>query len=254
MINTFQGTATNSETIDNNISHALDHVHTCLPGSIITFNEKQRAQIKIGLRRRVNDDHIDYPPCINVPVLFAGSQKWSFFHEVNEGDEGIVIFSERAADLWKQSGGSQEPFDCRTFSVSDAFFIIGFRSDIQYFPSLPKSGIGVTSKDNDVQLRIEKDTALLHKGKTSVSLTDSEALINRGSVSTSLTDNAIESKIGSTTIVSTQESITMTAGGQTFNIGPAGITHNGVNIGATHVHSQKPDLGGDKQNDTEVPH
>lgn len=254
MINTFQGTPTQSDVIDKSISHSLDHVHTCLPGSIITFDKKQRAQVKVGLKRKVGESYIEYPPCINVPVIFGGTQQWSVFHEVKEGDAGILVFSERAADTWKQQGGNPEPFDCRTFSMSDAFFIPGARPDTQAFPSFPESGIGLTSKSNDVQVHLKEGEALMHKGDTSVSLTDASAVVKRGSVSTVLTDQSATTTVGSSTIVSTPESITLTAGGQVLIIGPAGITHNGINIGATHVHAQKPDFGGDKQNDTEVPH
>ena len=254
MVNSFQGTPTQSDVIDKSISHALDHVHTCLPGSVITFDSKQRAQIKVGLKRMVGDSVIEYPPCINVPVIFGGTQQWSVFHEVKEGDEGILVFSERAADSWKQQGGTQSPFDCRSFSMSDAYFIPGARPDTQAFPALPNSGIGMTSKSNDVQLHLKESEAFMHKGQTSVSLTDSSAVVKRGAVSATLTDQAITTTIGASSITSTAEAVTIVAGGQTLIIGPAGIIHNGVNIGATHVHSQKPDFGGDKQNDTEVPH
>ena len=255
MINAWQGAPTPADATAKAIKNHAENVNTALPGNVLVYDsKKQRVQVQAAIKRKVGDDYIEYPPCINVPVCFAGSQDWSVFHEIKTGDNGVMVFSQAAMDQWIHQDGIQEPFDCRMFSHTDACFFPGVRSDPQAFPSFPNSGIGVTSKDNDVQIKLEKSRLFAHKGKTSVELTDAQAKVLRGSTSTTLTDAAVSISIGATSIVSTQEMITLTAGGNTLVISAAGVTHNGVNIGATHVHSQKPDFGGDKQNDTEVPH
>lgn len=235
---------------------------TALPGHLLAYSpSKQRAQIKIGIKRRRNDTWLEIPPCIDVPVLFPGSQSWSLFFDLKEGDEGLVVFSQRAADRWKQHGGVQEPHDIRSFSATDAFFIPGARSDKTAFPAFPAGGIGLTDRANDVQTVLTSSQLLVRKGQTSVTLTDSAATVKRGSTLAELTDTSITATLGSTSIAMTPDGITLTAGGSTLMINAAGVaiagasvTNNGVNIGATHVHSQKNDFSGDKQNDTEVPH
>lgn len=215
--------STGAHAIRSNIKRQMGGMMTALPGHILTYDPvKQRAQVKIGIKRKAADAWLEPPPCIDVPVQFQGSMDWSLFFGLKEGDEGLIVFSQRAADRWKQKGGIQEPHDFRAFSASDAFFLPGARSDKTALPSMPADGIGLTSRDSSVQVQLTDSQIALHKGATAVTLTD--------------------------------QSVTLAVGGQTLVLSEAGLTHNGVNVGATHRHSQQNDTGGNKEQDTEVPH
>lgn len=223
MLPNYPGAPSQSDASASGVNEALAGIMTALPGHILTYNPtKQRAQVKIGIKRRRNDEWFDMPPCIDVPVQFSGSQSWSLFFGLKEGDEGLIVFSQRAADHWKQQGGVQEPYDPRVLSASDAFFLPGARSDKTALPSMPADGIGITSRDSSVQVQLTDSQITMHKGSTAVTLTD--------------------------------QSVTLAVGGQTLVLSAAGLVHNGVNVGATHRHSQQNDTGGNKEQDTEVPH
>lgn len=239
MINAYQGAPTVADSIDNGISTALSNVNTAVPAHVLIYDPAtQRAQVQLSIKKRIGNKEINYAPCINVPVSFPGTANWSFFSEIKKGDEGLVIFSKYACDLWKQNGGLQSPYDNRKFSQSDAFFITGFRPDTQNFKAFPSQGIGITSKDN----------------KTQVSLKDDSLTLIKDGASSTLTSGSIVTKIGGASVTITDSSITLIAGGQTVVIGGGGVIHNGVNIGSTHVHSQDVDSHGDKQVDTKPPH
>lgn len=55
---------------------------------------------------------------------------------------------------------------------------------------------------------------------------------------------------GSVCIHLTDGGIMFSAGGSTLSLTPSGLTHNGVNIGATHVHGGV-ESGGSKSNTPE---
>jgi hypothetical protein len=201
----------------------LTKLYTSMPATLLTYDPTtQRAQIQLGIKRRINGTWTDLAPLVDVPVDFPGSQSWAFFYALSNGDEGWAHFSQRCIDDWLASGGSVQPISLRMFDITDACFKPGVRSTATAFSPMPSVGAGLANK--------------------------------AGTVSITATDDLIDLKIDKTSIVSTSSSITMTVGSQVLVLSSAGLTHNGVNIGSTHVHSQGKDSGGNTELDTLVPH
>ncbi|MEQ4511747.1 MAG: Gp138 family membrane-puncturing spike protein [Dickeya sp.] len=65
-----------------------------------------------------------------------------------------------------------------------------------------------------------------------------------------VTGIGMSNRDGSVCIHLTDGGITLAAGGSTLSLTPSGLTHNGVNIGATHVHGGV-ESGGSKSNTPE---
>lgn len=117
----------------------------CLPGHVVSFDEdNQLAQVQCGIQRVREGSGVDIPIIENVPVQFSGNDAWYFWHEITEGTEGLIMFSQRASDLWVERGGIIKPHDLRMFSESDAFFIPGCRSKPGSIPSFKNEGIGMS--------------------------------------------------------------------------------------------------------------
>lgn len=78
----------------------MKDVGTSIPGHILSFNPAtQTAQLQIGIvRTDVNGNTQTPAPLIECPVLFAGGGGWSVEHELNPGDPGWIIFSQRCID------------------------------------------------------------------------------------------------------------------------------------------------------------
>lgn len=127
-----------------------------LPGKVISYDpDIQRAVVECGIQRHEGGGEFETLPEINhVPVQFAGSAKWSVFHELPEGTEGYIHFSQRAVDYWLSQGGPVKPFDARMFDANDAFFAPGYRSRATCISGLPTEGIGMSNASGSVRLHL----------------------------------------------------------------------------------------------------
>lgn len=195
-----------SDMLEMSFKRGMAKIYTSLPATLIAFDPgTQRAQIQLGVKRRQKGVWKDISVLVDVPVVFPGSQSWAFFYALSKGDEGWVHFSQRCIDDWLSAGGSVQPSSLRMFDATDAMFQPGLRSAATAFAPMPSAGAGLANK--------------------------------AGTVSITATDDAINLKVGSTTIVSKASDVTLTVGGQTLVLSAAGLFHNGVNIGATHIHT-----------------
>lgn len=124
-------------------------VYTCSPGHVLAFDPTlQRAQVRIGLQRvDVTGAVNDPPPIADVPVLFLGGTQYSVTHQVNPGDEGLILFSQRCIDGWKQTGGVANNPLSRFHAMHDALFIPGFRPLPTRIAGFANDGIRMQSRD-----------------------------------------------------------------------------------------------------------
>lgn len=123
-------------------------VYTAAPGHTLVFDpELQRAQVRIGVQTvAVNGSTSIPPPIADVPVLFLGGTQYSVIHQINPGDEGMIFFSQRCVDGWKQTGGVANNPLARFHDVHDAFFIPGFRPLPTRIESFANDGIRLQSR------------------------------------------------------------------------------------------------------------
>lgn len=111
-------TAINSKLID---------VHTSMPGQVVSYDRvKQTAKIQPCIKRKYSDGKtVDLPIINGVPVSFPRAKDFLIHFDLTPGDFGILVFSERSLDNWKDKGGVVSADDPRKFNLSDAFFIPG---------------------------------------------------------------------------------------------------------------------------------
>lgn len=107
----------------------MKDVCTSVPGHVRVFDAGlQRAQVQVGVQTiTVEGVEIEPPPIIDVPVLFLGGTQFAMIHQIDPGDEGVIFFSQRCVDGWKQTGGVANNPLGRFHDTHDAFFIPGFR-------------------------------------------------------------------------------------------------------------------------------
>ena len=172
--------ATLTAMIESTVSEILKDVGTSIPGHALGFNTgTQLAKVQIGVQRIDRDGTaIDLAPIVNVPVLFPGG-KFSIEYQIDAGDEGLILVSQRCIDAWKEEGGIAGQPIKRKLDMQDALFIPGFRSKPNALTSFANDGIRMRNEDASVYIWVK--------------------------------DSGVE-------IVSPT------------------LTHNGVNIGALHVH------------------
>lgn len=175
---------------------------TALPGIVQAFDAaRMTCTVQPAIRGSVerpdgSRQAVDLPLLLDVPTLFQAGGGVIATFPVAAGDECLVIFASRHIDAWWQSGGVQEPMSGRMHSLSDGFAIVGPRSVPRVPGGISTSAAQIRSLD----------------GAQSVSLTPGVGV----------------------TLAAAGVSLAVTAAGVAITGGT--VTHNGVNIGATHRH------------------
>lgn len=134
-------------------------VYTSVPGHVRVFDvDLQRAQVQVGVQTiTVEGVAIEPPPIADVPVLFLGGTQFSTIHQIDPGDEGMIFFSQRCVDGWKQTGGVANNPLARFHDTHDAFFIPGFRPLPTRIEGFVNDGIRLQSRDGGQHVWIKSN-------------------------------------------------------------------------------------------------
>ena len=111
-------------------------INTMLPARVVSFNEATaRAKIEIVTQFRLYSGEPVEPVVIeNVPVFFYGGRNGRLSTEIQAGEGGLVWFSQRMLDNFKDgalegaglSPAPSHPEDIRRFSLQDGVFLPGY--------------------------------------------------------------------------------------------------------------------------------
>lgn len=122
------------EVIRASIAEYLVDVHTAVPARVTSYDAtKQTISCTVALRktRELPDGSEVTEPVAelhDVPIQFLGLGDVGITFPVPVGAPVLLLFAERSVDRWKAGDGSEvDPADVRTFHLSDAFAIPGFR-------------------------------------------------------------------------------------------------------------------------------
>lgn len=151
-------TRTLTNLMKRSFSEMMKDVATSTPGHILSFNPStQLAQVQIGIKRLdVNGDQFVPPPLIECPVYFAGGS-YCLEHQIDPGDEGVILFSQRFIDTWVNSGGVANLDMLRFHDFSDAYFLPGLRSQPNKLAPFVNNGIRLRDKAADNYIWLKND-------------------------------------------------------------------------------------------------
>lgn len=103
--------------------------HTALPAKVKSYSKAKHtveAHIQV-LRATPRADGSsaleEVPPIQNVPVAWPGGSGFYLAIPLTEGDEGLLLFSEAAMGVFRETGQLSEPGDLRRHSLSYACFL-----------------------------------------------------------------------------------------------------------------------------------
>jgi hypothetical protein len=135
---------------------------TSIAGHILAFDvDTQLAQVQIGVSSRDRKGNEIIPdPIIECPVQFSGGNDWYFEHEINAGDEGLIIFSQRCLDGWIQTGGVANNPIARFHDKQDACFIPGIRSKPNVIKDFQNNGIRLRNAGASVYHWLKDDGSI----------------------------------------------------------------------------------------------
>lgn len=150
--------ATITEAIGNGVSQRLKLVNTAIPGYFLKFDpETQLAEIQVSIER-VDKDGVSnkWSPLIECPVQFPGCD-FVLEYQIDEGAEGIVIFSQRCIDAWLDQGGVSPQSRIQFHDINDAMFIPGLRSQPNKIQSFSNNGMRIRNKDGSRYMWLKND-------------------------------------------------------------------------------------------------
>lgn len=151
----------------------MKSVYTSIPGHVLAFDPKtQRAQIQIGIQRVDIDGTAWVPaPIVDVPVAFPGDD-FILEYQIDPGCEGIVMFSQRCIDGWKQTGGAADNPTARFHNQQDAMFVPGIRSLPNVIQGFSNNGIKLRNKDGSQYAWLKNDGSLAFgNGNAAINIT-----------------------------------------------------------------------------------
>lgn len=195
--------ATRTEMMQRVVYELLKGVGTSIPGYVQSFDaETQQATVIPGVQRvDIEGNTYNLPPIIKVPVMFAGGD-WCVEYQIDEGNEGLIIVSQRCVDAWKDQGGQAPNPIRRIHDMQDGLFIPGFRSQANKLSNFANDGIRIRDKEAENYVWLKGSGAIEMKCKDFTVDSDGDTQIN--------TNN--------------------------FDVASGSMTHNGTNVGYDHDH------------------
>lgn len=145
-----------NEAVEAAIDNKLAGVHTCLPGMVESYNiAKAMVSVKPLIKRVYRDgQQVALPVIVNVPLIFPRSAGGSLTFPIAKGDGVLLLFSERAMEVFLSKGGDQIPGDRRRFDLSDAIAIPGLLPFTVVSPAEPDA---VVLRGGNMKVKIKSD-------------------------------------------------------------------------------------------------
>lgn len=139
----------------------MSEMRVATPGIIQSFNpDEMTCTVLPAIKGSDADDKggrasADLPVLVDVPVVFPSAGGCIITFPVKEGDECLLVFADNCIDFWWQNGGVQEPVDARMHDLSDAFAIIGPRSQARKISNISTTAIEIRSDDNATKISLD---------------------------------------------------------------------------------------------------
>jgi hypothetical protein len=131
------------------VDYALGNARFTLPGVVEKYDYKtRRADVKPSLKRKLPDGGFaEFPVIPDVPVVYAGSRKYTIHFPLEKGDEVELRFCDRSTDVWRDKGdGGIEDAEGRRNALPDCFVTPGLQP--VKFIAAPEDGLAVIHKTN----------------------------------------------------------------------------------------------------------
>lgn len=154
-----KGVPTLEALVQQGVKNALKDLHTAMPGIIDTFDPvTQTCTVQPAIKRIfVGGEAVALPILINVPVSFPSAGGLSITLPVKQGDECLIIFSERSIDNWLQFGEIKIPNDRRFHDLSDGVVIMGLKSNPNVLTDYDPDNLVIRNVANDVKVTVGLD-------------------------------------------------------------------------------------------------
>ena len=107
----------------------LNDLHTAIPCKVESYDATtQTASVVPQIKNPIKTEdgevrYEEFPVLPNLPVAFPRSTAFYLQFPLAKGDFGLVIFSERSIDEWRESGDITEPSNLKKHPLQGAIFL-----------------------------------------------------------------------------------------------------------------------------------
>jgi hypothetical protein len=130
------------EAIETTVERKLAELHTSEPCTIVSWDPQTQTAVLQPTNKTLirkpdgTSEWVQKPQIPDVPLQFPHGGGSSTTYPMKPGDEVLATISSRSQDVWQQNGGDQQIIDARIHDLSNAFAVIGFRSNPKALPAV----------------------------------------------------------------------------------------------------------------------
>ena len=123
-------------------------------GEINSFDPiKKTAEVQLLFKITLPDGTVDsYSPIVDVPVFTLQGGGGAIQFPVAEGDQCIVLFSDRRLDEWFRTGEEAVPGDARMHDLSDGITLVGINALNSSLPTYPTDKVVLSYQGSKFEL------------------------------------------------------------------------------------------------------
>lgn len=123
-------------------------------GEINSFDPiKKTAEVQLLFKITLPDGTVDsYSPIVDVPVFTLQGGGGAIQFPVAEGDQCIVLFSDRRLDEWFRTGEEAVPGDARMHDLSDGIALVGINALNSSLPTYPTDKVVLSYQGSKFEL------------------------------------------------------------------------------------------------------
>ncbi|WP_368489331.1 Gp138 family membrane-puncturing spike protein [Clostridium sp. BJN0013] len=135
----------------------------CSPGIIQSFNkDEQTVTVQIALRELITQPNqtkvwSNVPLLLDVPIQLPRGSNTVLTMPIKEGDECLVIFSDRCIDSWFSYGGVQNQIEKRSHDYSDGFALVGVWSQPNVIPDYSTEATELRTIDGNTKISLKEE-------------------------------------------------------------------------------------------------
>jgi len=174
------------------VQAALENLYTAMPAIIDKVNSDGTVSALPAISTVLDFEGEEVTKALarvnNVPVFVMSLGSFSIRMEAKAGDEGILLFSQRALDDWKQYGDVRPPTNRRFHELTDAFFLPTKSSNGKRLAAL-KDGFEISGGDISLTMKdigsfevTNKTTSLIKELTTALDLIANTTTSNGGTL------------------------------------------------------------------------
>ncbi|MDQ7094224.1 Gp138 family membrane-puncturing spike protein [Desulfosporosinus sp. PR] len=158
-------------------------LRSAMPGIVQSFDPvEQTVTVQPAIQERIIDDSgnvnmVNLPLLLDVPVCFIGGGGYTMTFPIQKGDECLVIFGDQCIDSWWSNGGVQAPIEQRRHDLSDAFAVVGLRSQPRRLSNYSTISTQIRSDDGNQYIDLSPNGIAI-KGNVSIEGTLTASGIN----------------------------------------------------------------------------